>query len=584
MAFCRTCKAFYNPAFRQDAAFWRMITQLTFRIAENPLKAGDGAHWQKLYKHLLNDTRVFTWGENSRGALGQEDPEADPPAPPARSRGMLRGRGPILRRGRPQIVRQLDHRAFPYEMFKSNSLGIIADLQCGGWSTTLLTSKGILYSVGAVDGSGIGADYARVLTSLKFPAGFPPPVERYDPSTAIKQFSSGRSHILGLSDSGKIWSWHAINEPAWNISFAERDISEKAHPYADSPHYFREKSLSLGRGSVRKVVAGWSVSSAYINGTGIVLWATANRKHYGSDLGKDSLVIQHSVVVPKTSYIRPVRSARDPDDATRDLGQTVGEIINYIVLEHFVVFVTDKGKFFASKMTWNDNNTTGHVDDIVEITALRADPETASKRGAKFDIQGSFRNFAAFINDGEVITSTQDYLELCWSHRLQEGGIDTAGLRKIPALQNSGVISVAFGDYHYHALHSNGTLTSYGMEPRGCGALGLGGHGEAESRLRGLQETPNGRQLVQHGYTTGRKIWFNDVNRQWIRFLSSGGIDPAEAQARIRMTTVDTTALGEVSEWIEQQGSDWDKHPDIAAVDEDGLGTHYVLSVAAAGW
>lgn len=584
-ALSRTCKAFYSPAFRQDAAFWRKITQTTFRLAEHPLKAGDGAYWQKLYKHLLSNTRVFTWGENSRGALGQENPDTDPPAPPAPPRGMLRGRGPILRRGRPQVIRQINHRAFPYEMFKSKDLGVIADLQCGGWSTTLLTSKGILHTVGAIDGLPMGADSSRVLTPLKYPPGFPQPVDRYDPSTAIKQFSSGRSHILGLSDSGKIWSWHSINETSWNIVFAERDISENTPAYAESSHHFREKSLSLGRGSVRKVVAGWSVSSAYINGTGIVLWAPADRKHYGSDRELDILMVQHSVPVPKTNYIRPVRSARDPDDDTRELGQAVGEVTNYIVLEHFVVFVTDQGKFFAAKMTWNDADTTGHVEDSVELVSLRADPEALNKRGSKVDIQGSFRSFAAFRNDGEVITGKQEYLERCWDSRLSNGPFEeTAGLKKIPALQNSGVISIAFGDYHYHALHSNGTITSYGMEPRGCGALGLGGHGEAESRIRGLQENINGRQLVQHGYTKGRKIWFDDVKRQWIRFLSSGGVDPAEAQGRIRMTTVDTTALGEVSEWIEQRGSDWDKQPDIAVADEDGFGTHYALSVAAAGW
>ncbi|KAL0262851.1 hypothetical protein SLS55_001825 [Diplodia seriata] len=583
MALCRTCKAFYDPSFRQDPSFWRIAAQSTFRIAERPAKVADGAHWQKLYRNLMHNTRAYTWGENSRGALGQEDPDEDPPAPPRR--GMLRGmRGPIMRRGRPPAARQIDQRPYPFEMFESKDLGIIADLQCGGWSTTLLTSKGVLYSVGAIDGLTFTADQARVLAPLKYPAGFPRSIDRYDPSTAIKQFSSGRSHILGLSDSGKIWSWHSMNEPAWNIAFAERDISEKTQVYGETSHLHRNQSISLGSGSVRRVVGGWSVSSAYINGTGIVLWSPANRKHYGSDIGKDTLIVQHTVPVPKTNYVRPARSARDADDAARELGQTIGEVINHVILEHFVLFVTDLGKFFTARMSWNEGDTTGHVEDIVELVALRADQDTVQRRAQKLDVQGAFRSFAAFKNDGEVITGTQDYLAACWDLRLSNEIPDAANLKRIPALQNSGVISIAFGDYHYHALHSNGTITSYGREPKRCGALGLGGHGEAESRLRGLVQIGDTRALCQHGYTTGRKILFNDVNRQWIKFLSSGGVDVAEAQERIRMTIQNATALGELSEWIEQQGSDWDKEPGIAAADEDGLGTHYALSVAAAGW
>ncbi|EOD44353.1 putative regulator of chromosome condensation rcc1 protein [Neofusicoccum parvum UCRNP2] len=264
-----------------------------------------------------------------------------------------------------------------------------------------------------------------------------------------------------------------MNEPGWCIIFAEREISEKAPNYGEQhSHIFREQSVSSASGSVRKVVAGWNTSSAYINGAGIILWATANRKHYGSDLGKDTLVIQHTVPIPKTNYIRPARSARDHDDATQELGQTVGEVLNYIVLEHFVVFVTDLGKFFAAKMSWHDRDTTGHVDDIVELKDLQANPETMSKRDSRVDIQGSFRT-----PDPENPTA--------------------ASLKWVPALQNSGVISIALGDYHYHALHIDGTISS---------------------------------------------------------------------------------------EWIEQQGSDWDKREEIAEADSDGLGTHFALSVAAAGW
>jgi SCF-associated factor 1 len=41
---------------------------------------------------------------------------------------------------------------------------------------------------------------------------------------------------------------------------------------------------------------------------------------------------------------------------------------------------------------------------------------------------------------------------------------------------------------------------------------------------------------------------------------------------------------GEVSEWVEQIGEKWDKRPEVAKQDEDGLGAYFALSIAAAGW
>ncbi|KAH7057390.1 hypothetical protein B0J12DRAFT_568688, partial [Macrophomina phaseolina] len=141
---------------------------------------------------------------------------------------------------------------------------------------------------------------------------------------------------------------------------------------------------------------------------------------------------------------------------------------------------------------------------------------------------------------GRVITGTQDYLERCLDVLFLQHADDSAGLRglkKIPALQNSGVVTIAYAGYHYHALHSSGTTISYVMEPRSCGVLGHGeaedGHAEAESHLRGLQGIMDGRQLVQNGCTTGRKVWFNKANGDWMRFLSLGVMNPAEAQVRI---------------------------------------------------
>ena len=49
---------------------------------------------------------------------------------------------------------------------------------------------------------------------LCFPNGYLPTTkETYEPSTAIREYSVGRSHVLGLSDNGIIWQWNNLDIP-----------------------------------------------------------------------------------------------------------------------------------------------------------------------------------------------------------------------------------------------------------------------------------------------------------------------------------------------------------------------------------
>jgi SCF-associated factor 1 len=93
-------------------------------------------------------------------------------------------------------------------------------------------------------------------------------------------------------------------------------------------------------------------------------------------------------------------------------------------------------------------------------------------------------------------------------------------------------------------------------------------------------------RLVPHAYTEGRRIWFEEEKRQWIKFLTSGGADPEEAAERVRMAigSPDLAGQGEVSEWVEQQGRAWEEKYGLQDQDEDGLGAYFALSVTAAGW
>jgi SCF-associated factor 1 len=455
-------------------------------------------------------------------------------------------------------------------MTGTTELGIIADLQCGGWSTTILTSKGSLHTAGMLNGMqdfGFRSEFSdRRPQALRFPAGalYGATLGAYEePTVAIRQFSAGRTHILGLSDSGRIWSWYNVDKPAMHVKFLHVGITE-ASSRQSSP---ASKPLY---GRVKQVLAGWSCSSAYIYGVGIVVWDPVRRER-GEDPDTDTAMVMENAEVPRTGYLRPKGHSRESEEE-RILGEEVGMVLNYILLENYVVFVTDIGKVFCGK--FGDKN---QIREVLELPALRSESKSP------LDVQGSFRRFAIF-KDGEVITPTQDYLETCWNGRFDlDLSTITQGLQRIPALQQNNVISVAFGDYHFHALHSTGRITSYGTELRCCGALGLGRGWEPQRQLRGIYGALNiDRHLLPHAYTSGRQVWFEPEKQKWLDFLERGGKDREEATDRMQMVNTDRSVLAEVSEWIEQESKAWEK--DLGIEDDDGLGLYFALSISAAGW
>ncbi len=443
-----------------------------------------------------------------------------------------------------------------------------------GWSTTLLTSGGVLHTTGVLNGMKTLATKERLHT-LQFPQEYasapvgiqeeiqsevqsvvPVETQAESPKFAIRQFSAGRAHILALSDSGRIWSWYDSNQPALQVKFAKLDTKEVSLDSNPTASIF---------GQVKQVVAGWSRSSAFIHGFGIVVWDPVEREDEKD--GTDSMLVLEHGEVPKTGYQR-IHGHRDSDDE-KALSEEVGAVKNYIMLENYVVFVTDIGRVFYGKFGENSS-----VEDICELRHLR------SINGSPIDVQGSFRRFAIFKDD-EVITTSQDYLEACWTARQnnpeQE---DIEGLRKIPALQHNDVISVAFGDYHFLALHSDGKITSYGTEMQACGALGLGNRANLSGAARGVvyDVTNNGR-LAPHAYTHGRQVWFDSRKNDWIQHVVHGHKDDEESEERRTLFLSDVDVQGEVSEWFEQEGRAWDEDRG-----EDGLGAYFALRVSAAGW
>ncbi|KAL1302304.1 hypothetical protein AAFC00_002719 [Neodothiora populina] len=570
-----TCSALHQSSFSQYAPFWAAATRNTFRVPNQPVVENDGSRWRKMYKRLRTQSKVFTWGNNEKGCLGHSTVTYE----------QLGQVGPAMR-GR--LVRRSRHVSWPQQMMNLDSVGIVADLQCGGWSTTMLSSKGALWSVGALDGQMFVHHRGRpnalpmqkpqfTPTKLRYPPGLPHPNDRYEPATAVRQFSSGRAHVLAVSDSGRIWSWQNIEHAAYNVKFWNVDL--------------REQSREDDFGYVRKVVAGWNKSCALVNGAGIVVWDPISRENGAQESEEDAALILETAVAPLTAYQQSYSG--DSSEIARE-GQHIGEIQNFICLEDHLVFNTHLGKAFAARITWNGADQA--VSEPVEIVLPtdESDASSSVEPPTATDVQGSFRSFAIFTSNGGVLTGDQDMISnlINYSNR-------PIPFKRIPALQNASVISLAFGDYHLHALHASGHITSYGTEPQGCGALGLGGHGDPEGRLRGLRYTGIGGdgKLVPHAYTIGRRVWFEQEKENWITFLTSGGVDPEEARERMRMCA-DTSVQGEVSEWVEQEGRAWEqKMTELGAepgenardsgdssLDDDGLCTYFALSVTAAGW
>lgn len=441
--------------------------------------------------------------------------------------------------------------SYPQEMSGAQKLGVVVDLQCGGWSTTILNSEGNLHSVGLLDGERHFGGQSN-FKQLVFPPVF---MDGDKAAITIRQFSAGRSHILGLSDSGRIWSWHDMNHPATQIKFANIDLKDCSSGGAES-------SNGSAYGTVKQVIAGWSYSSAYIRGVGITIWSPvrprlvvrrpqARRLHMRPvtdqepESSSDTMLVLENFELPKTKYQRPKGAARE-STLDRTLGEEVGQVENYILLEHFVVYVTDIGKVFCSKFDEKDKS-----DNILELCMFR------SQTGKTLDVQGSFRRFAVF-RDGEVIIAEQSYLEACWTARSNNPEqTDIAGLKRIPALQHNNIVSIAFGDFHFLALHSTGKIKSYGLEIQRCGALGLG---DQLIRFRGASPAHGMNfTLHPHCYMHGREVWFRDEQKDWLNHLLESCKNDEEAAQRFDMFLADNDVAGEVSEWIEQEGKAWDQ-------------------------
>ena len=617
LAFCSVSKGAYER-YHLDPLYWRVRTSETFRLPISPLLYGErdqsaaggtpvptfARNWAWLYKTLRTQTRPFSWGQGVEGGLG--------PSPGLRGvRNRFRPRGGVFQR---------TTSSWPTEIHVGQEVGIIVDIQCGGWSTTILTSDGKLFTVGILDASNAQHTGRPVehLTQLQKFGQFQ--------VTGIRQFSAGRCHVLGLDDDGYVWSWDNSQQAGCLLTF--------------------QNSLDYARQATR-VVAGWAESSAYIPGKGIIFWRAISTRRDQDVKGYDRAI--NESLIPATGYRRSDGITAQPPKAQEQVFETegqlreedIGEVLSHIVLEGYIVFITHHNKLFAFVIDGNAPDRPSTTSQRPPLSTIHCRvfevPGYASTGRIFKDIQGSFRNFAVFTANGEVLAGHTDYLNRIVAERdeaLRRGPNTPSGTSmqysqslldsrpsNIPALQHAGVIALAFGDYHSHALHADGTITAYGVEPGCCGALGLGSTA-AGARFRGVKtsRTPMNRdgKLLPIASRRGRQVWFEHEKRDWLQWLENWIRTPTALPHYPEVFNI----LNDVeerqaafSEWIEQEGRHWPDGPYQASVDQmdnsevstestaissgrhprldttadltslhDGLPAYFAISVAAAGW
>ncbi|EXJ75136.1 uncharacterized protein A1O5_01832 [Cladophialophora psammophila CBS 110553] len=579
LAFCRVSKVVYSK-YRQDPLYWRHETSNTFRLPISPLLAADGPRWYWLYKRLKTQTRLYTWGQGSPGSLGpgralsvpRRPPTHDPPHLPQRVLPRVPTRPhptilprPYPGRGFPRQVFQRTSSSWPTETHIPDEVEVIADLQCGGWSTTILSSDGKLYTTGSIDSMdgrvvGESSDHFR-------------PLEYLTQSTStIRQFSSGRRHVLALTDGGKILSWDRINAKGLMV--------------------FPRNGTDFGEKPVR-VAAGWAESSAYVPNIGIVYWSPLQNDHLDEML--DGKVV-HEKVVPGTARRRT------------ETGYV--EVLKHVVLEEYVVWITNESKVYACAL---------HVDNSDQLEPTHPPFELpgfdAPDRDLR-DIQGQFHRFGVFTATGEVLSGDTGYVRRCaeairnrpellsssdWSTMTT---LLASRPHDVPAMQHTGVIALAYGDYHYHALHADGRITSYGTDSQSCGSLGLSGP-EHGGRFRGLRRDRPGlrsdAQLLPIANVRGRQIWFEPERKDWLQWMEDQLTQPyltVNGQPARHIWDIDPVKQAAFSEWVEQEGKHWEEgpassadagsHADTAetplAGDYANLGSYFPIAIAAAGW
>ena len=313
----------------------------------------------------------------------------------------------------------------------------------------------------------------------------------------------------------------------------------------------------------------------YLINVGIIYWASVQDSDVVQGGRQERLAVADtmlvdSVTIPGTSYRRKRNYERTLEDS---LETRIGQVTHHIVLWDWIVFTTDLNKIFCYPTTFP--MPAFNVPEPIELTTF---PTACPGKTFQIrDLQGSFIRFAVFTTSGAVLTADQGLLNAFHNASISHSANHLPSPVILFSPQSNPIISVAYGDHHYHALHSDGIMTSYGLEPQRCGALGFGNR--LVSHLRGvaLEGGAFGGGRLPPGLNP--TIWFEPLMQIWLQDMGWAASQP-EAKERGRMVqSAHVGAREAIGRYYERKGACWE----AAVTKEDGLGAYFVLKVAAAG-
>lgn len=285
----------------------------------------------------------------------------------------------------------------------------------------------------------------------------------------------------------------------------------------------------------------------------------------------DTLLIEPTIV-PGTGHIHN----SDERTSGSDLASQIGEVSNHIVLEAYVVFTTRLSKIFA----WS-TSPEAEVSQLRPFELTTFYPPNPTTTFHIRDIQGSFRSFALFTTSGAVLTANRPLLDAFFHASTVESPSSDPlpHPSRIASLQDQSVTSLAFGDHHVHALHDDGTISSFGRDPQKVGAFGLGS--EIFAWFRGMQSDIRSWDGSLDGRER-RTIWFEPLMETWMEYLfepnQEGGV-AREEDSRRRLFN-DNQSRVKYGDYFEAEGRRWED----GVTAESEMGAYFALKVAAAGW
>ena len=319
---------------------------------------------------------------------------------------------------------------------------VILNLDNRGWSTSFLTSDGHVYLSGRL----------RMEESSASEIKFPEP---------ISQLSSGRDHLIALSNKGRVYTCILKSRGAQRVNFSVTvNDSDPGYLTLD-----KIGKVAEDIGWVKKVVGGWDRCAALISGIGIVVWRPTDNLGgpYTPSVG----------IINGTSYLdKPPKGIPAEAWAEAQKHESIGQVVDFVLGEGYLVFFTTIGKVFAVL----------GFDQAVPVELVHfSSPEGQPPVNR---ISGNFRRFAVLNKEGVVLVGDLDIVR-----NNVEGKAE--GIKPIrgPDFTGYKIVDIAFGDYHGLALTDEGRILSWGTESQMCGCLGLGDRlpGMGQGRFTNLE-------------------------------------------------------------------------------------------------